>query len=57
MYCLSVKASVSRNQFKCNYLGIKKYFLNLFLHLWNLHKIWNPLKREMILKGYLFLKL
>ena len=29
-YSLSVKASVWWNQFKCNYLKIKKYFLNFF---------------------------
>ena len=29
-YRLSVKASVSRNQFKCNYLKIKKYFFQVF---------------------------
>ena len=27
---LSVNASVSRNQFKCNYLQIKKYLLRFF---------------------------
>ena len=29
-YCLSVKASVSRNKFKCNHLKTKKYFINFF---------------------------
>ena len=29
-YSLSVKASVQRNQFKCNYVEIEKIFLNFF---------------------------
>ena len=54
---LSVKASVSRNQYKCNYLKIKKYFLNFFLHFNNPHKILNYLEKKISLRGYLFLKL
>ena len=42
-YSLSVKASVSRNQFKCNYLEIEKYFLNFLLDIRNLHRILNAL--------------
>ena len=49
-YCLSVKASVWRNLFKCNYLKIKKYFLDFFLHYRNMHKVWDTLKEKMILK-------
>ena len=45
-YSVSVKASVPRNQFKCNYLKIKKYFLNFSLHFWNLHEIWNTLRKR-----------
>ena len=56
-YTLSVKASVSGNQFKCKYRQIEKYFLNLFLHFPNLHKILDTLKEKMNLRGYLFLKL
>ena len=37
-YSLSVKASVKRNTFKCNYLEIEKYFLNFCLNFQNLHK-------------------
>ena len=55
-YSLSVKASVKRNQFKYNSLKIQKYFLNFFLHFWNLHKLCNTLKKKISLRGYLFLK-
>ena len=56
-YSLSVKASVHRNQFKCNYLEIKKYLLNFALHFRNLDKIWNTFKKTMNLRGELILKL
>ena len=51
-YSLSVKVSVEINQFKCNYLQIKKYFLTFFLNFWNLHKIWNTMKKMMTLRGF-----
>ena len=54
---LSVKASVSGNQLKCNYLKIETFFLNFFPHLQNLDKIWNTLKKKMSQRGYLLLKL
>ena len=53
-YSLSVKASVWWNQFKCNYLKIKKYFLNFFLHFQNLYKIWNTLKKRWALEVICF---
>ena len=56
-YCVSVKASVQRNIFKCNFLEIQKYFLNSFLHFHSLHEILNTLKKEMSLRRDLFLKL
>ena len=55
-YSLSVKASVKRNTFKCNYLEIEKYFLNFCLNFQNLHKIFRTLKEKMNLRGYWFLK-
>ena len=55
-YILSVKASVSRNQFKCNYFKIKIYFLNSFLHFGNLYKIWNTLNQKLSLTGDFLLK-
>ena len=56
-YFLSVKVSVYRKQFKCNYLKIKIYFIHFSLHFQNLHKIWNTFKEKMSLRGYLFLNL
>ena len=56
-YSLSVKASVWHNQFKWNYLKIKKYFMNFLLDLRNLHEIWNTLEKKISLRGDLFLKL
>ena len=50
-YSFSVKVSVSSNQFKYNYLEIEKYFLNFFLHFWNLHKILNSLKKKWASEG------
>ena len=52
-YSLSVKASVSHNQFECNYLKLKKYSLNFQ----NLCKIRDTFKKKMSPRGYLFLKL
>ena len=49
-FCLSVKVSVLRNQFKCNYFRIKKHFLNFFLHFWYLHKTSNALKKRKALE-------
>ena len=45
-YSLSVKANVSHNQFKCNYLQTKIYFLNFLLLFRNLNKIWNTFKKR-----------
>ena len=56
-YSLFLKASVSGNQFKCNYLEITKYFLHLFLHLRNLNKIANTLEKKLHLRGYWFLNI
>ena len=56
-YSLSVKASVQRNQLKCNYLQIKKYFPNLLLHFQNVHKLWNTLKGMMSLIDDFFVNL
>ena len=49
-YYISVKARVSHNQFKCNYLKTKKYFLNFLLHFWNLNITWNTLKNKISLR-------
>ena len=44
-YSVSVKTSVQRDEFGCNYLQIKKYFLNFFLNFQNLHKNWITFKK------------
>ena len=46
MYSLSRKSTFSRNQFKCNYLQMKKYFVEFFVHFRNLYKFCNTLKKE-----------
>ena len=56
-YSLSKNASVSRNQFKCNYPEITNFFPNFLLHFRNLHKFSNTLEKEMSMRDYLFLKL
>ena len=56
-YIFSVKASVYRNQFRCNYITTKKSFFNFFLHFQNLNIIWNSFKRKFSLRGDFFLKL
>ena len=48
-----VKTSVYRHQFKCNYIEIEKYLLNIFLRSPHLHKIANTLKKKMNLSGFL----
>ena len=42
---------------KCNYLRNKKVFLIFFLHLWNLHQIWNIFQKEMIVIANVFSRL
>ena len=55
-YFVPVKASVEGNQFKSNYLQIKTFFLHFLLHFRNLHKMWNTLKKKMILICHFLLK-
>ena len=43
--------------FKCNYPRNKKLFLIFFLHLWNLHQIFNIFQKEMIVIANVFLRL
>ena len=56
-YTLSVKASVSGNQFKSNCLEIEKCFLDFFPQCRNLYKILNTLDKKNSLRGYLYLRL
>ena len=38
---------ISRNKFKPHYLKNKSLFVDFLLHFWNVHAIWNILKKEM----------
>ena len=42
---------ICNSQFKCNCLKHEKIFLNSFFHCWNLHQIFNILKKRMIVIG------
>ena len=46
-----------RSRFKSSYLKNKKHFLRFLLHLWNLHQIWNVLKKKTIVIAHVFPKL
>ena len=39
--------TILRNNFKDHYLKNKKLFLDFFLHFWNVHEIYNILKKKM----------
>ena len=39
--------TISRNKFKRHYLKNKRLFANFFLHFWNVHEIYNILKKKM----------
>ena len=49
--------TISRNKFKRHYLKSKRLFRNLLLHFWNLHEIYNILKKKMSILAKLFQKL
>ena len=46
-----------RSRLKSSYLKNKKRFLGFLLHLWNLHQIWNVLKKKKIVIANVFPKL
>ena len=54
-YSLSVKVSGYCNRFKCNFLEIRKFFQNFFLHFRKLYEIFHTLKQNIRLRGDLFL--
>ena len=57
-YSVSVKASVARNQFKCYYLMIKKYFFHFLFCISGTHIKFGILwKKRWASAGYLLLKL
>ena len=39
--------TISRNKYKPNYLKNKRLFANFLLHFWNMHAIYNILKKKM----------
>ena len=39
--------TISRNKFKRHYLKKKRLFVHFLLHFWNLHEIYNILKKKM----------
>ena len=49
--------TISRNKFKRDYLKNKRLFEDFLLHFWNVHAIWNILKKKMSILAKLFQKL
>ena len=39
--------TISRNKFKRHYLKNKRLFVHFLLHFWNVHEIYNILKKKM----------
>ena len=39
--------TISRNKFKRHYLKNKRFFEEFLLHFWNVHEIYNILKKKM----------
>ena len=39
--------TISRNKFKRHYLKNKRLFVDLLLHFWNVHEIFNILRKKM----------
>ena len=39
--------TISRNKFKRHYLKTKRLFVHFLLHFWNVHEIYNILKKKM----------
>ena len=49
--------TISRNKFKRHYLKNKRLFVDVLLHIWNMHAIYNILKKKMSILAWLFQKL
>ena len=49
--------TISRNKFKRTYTKNKRSFLDVLLHFWKVHEIWNILKKKMSILAQLFQKL
>ena len=39
--------TISRNKFKRHYLNNERLFVDFLLHFWNVHQIYNILKKKM----------
>ena len=39
--------TISRNKFKPHYLKNKRFLIDFLLHFWNVHAIYNILKKKM----------
>ena len=39
--------TISRNKYKPHYLKNKRLFVDFLLHFWNMHAIYNILKKKM----------
>ena len=49
--------TISRNKLKRHFLKNNRLFLDFLLHFWNVHEIWNNLKKKMSILAELFQKL
>ena len=49
--------TISRNKFKRHYLINKRLFADFLLDFWNVHEIYNILKKKMSILAKLFQKL
>ena len=45
--------TISRNKFKRHYLKNKRLFVDFLLHFWNVHAIYNILKKKMSILAYI----
>ena len=49
--------TILRNKLKQHYLKNKRLFLDVLLHFWNLHEIWNILKKKDEYPGLIILEM
>ena len=46
---LAIIRGIYRKQVKCNYLKNQKFFVDILLHFWNVHKILSILEKNLTL--------
>ena len=46
---LAIMRGIYRKQVKCNYLKNQKFFVDILLHFWNVHKILSILEKNLTL--------